>query len=67
MGGAAVEREKFKYRSSPCHRRKFNPNGGPYNMFQMILSFVTKTFQNMLVFKILNEGKWCFWHLISIT
>ena len=52
---------------SPCHRREFNPTGGPYKMFQMILSFVTKTFQNMLVFKILNEGKWCFWHSISIT
>ena len=52
---------------SPCHRREFNPKGGPYKMFQKILSFVTKTFQNMLVFKILNEGKWCFWHSISIT
>ena len=52
---------------APCHRREFNPKGGPYKMFQMILSFVTKTFQNMLVFKILNEGKWCFWHSISIT
>ena len=52
---------------APCHRREFNPKGGPYKMFQMILSFVTKTFQNILVFKILNEGKWCFWHSISIT
>ena len=29
---------------SPCHRREFNPKGGPYKMLQMILSFVTKTF-----------------------
>ena len=52
---------------TPCHRREFNPNGEPYKMFQLILLFVTKTFQNILVFKILNEGKWCFWHSISIT
>jgi hypothetical protein len=29
---------------APCHRREFNPKGGPYKMLQMILSFVTKTF-----------------------
>ena len=61
------DRDWEKNLCSPCHRREFNPKGGPYKMFQMILSFVTKTFQNMLVFKILNEGKWCFWHSISIT
>ena len=44
---------------SPCHRKEVNPNIGPYMMFQMIISFVTMTFQNMLVFEILNEGKWC--------
>ena len=41
---------------TPCHRGNFNLNGGPYKMFQMIFLFVTKIFQNMLVFKILNEG-----------
>ena len=34
----------------------FNLNGGPYKIFGMILSFASKIFWNMLVFKIFKEG-----------
>ena len=53
--------------TTPCHREDFNLNGGPYKIFLMILSFVTKVFQNMSVFKILNECFMVNQHSKSIT
>ena len=36
-------------------------------MFCMIFPSGTKTFQSVLVFKIIEGGKWCFWYSKSIT
>ena len=32
---------------SPCHKGDFHLKGGPHKMFQMIITSVTKTFQNI--------------------
>ena len=42
--------------AAPCNKGDFNLNGGPYKIIWMILSFVSKIFRNMMVFKIMNEG-----------
>ena len=52
---------------APCNKGDFNLNGGPYKIFWMILSFVSKIFLNVLVFKILNEGVMLNQHSKSVT
>ena len=53
--------------AAPCHKGDFNLSGGPYKIFQMILSFVTKIFQNQLLFKIFDEGFMVNQHSKGIT
>ena len=52
---------------APCLFRGFHPYLMVPIMFWIIFSAVIQTFQNILVLKIIDGQKWCFWHSISIT